>query len=67
MLLVLRALFGGEMGMKKSIFNGKRGHFTLDTVIISILSAAVAYFIVEKVIVRYRTTHEPKNPLRVRK
>ena len=46
---------------------GKKGHFTGDTVLVSVLAAAGAYFIVEKVIARCRTGHEEKNPLRLRK
>lgn len=51
----------------KDLFKSKKGHFTGDTVVISVIAAMVAYFVVEKVITKHRVQHEEKNTLRFRK
>ena len=41
---MLSALFGGKMGLMKN----KKGHFDLETLVISVIGGAVAYAILQK-------------------
>lgn len=41
---MLSALFGGKMGLMKN----KKGHFDLETLVISVIGVAVAYAILQK-------------------
>jgi len=60
---MLSAFSGGEVDMNK------KGHFTGETFLVSVLAAALAYLIVEKVIGRSRERkgYGQKDDLRIRK
>ncbi len=56
---MLCALFGGKMGLMKN----KKGHFDLETLVISVIGGAVAYAIAQKHILRhiYKSRHKSKS------
>ena len=59
MLFMLCTLLGGKMGLMKN----KKGHFDLETIVITAIGGAVAYAIAQKHILRhiYKSKHKSKN------